>query len=148
MSVRDFLQRFRPAGAPGAAARSGVPADRVAELEAELAPVFVALAATEAEAAALRQEAAEEADQIRADAKRAADATVTEARMRADAVRQAAFAAARAEAAGAGRDAVAAAEREVLRIQERVVDRSDGLVTLAVDGVLATLGLPRRAGAP
>ena len=34
--LRDFLSRFRPAGTPGAAARPGVPVDRVAEREAEL----------------------------------------------------------------------------------------------------------------
>ena len=42
-NLRDFVRRFRPAGAPGAAAPAGVPADRGAEQAAELAPVFEAL---------------------------------------------------------------------------------------------------------
>src|SRR5512135_1507062 len=46
--LRDFLARFRPAGTPGAA-RAGVPADRPAELEAEVGPVLALLAGTDAE---------------------------------------------------------------------------------------------------
>jgi hypothetical protein len=45
-TLRDILQRFRPTGAPGAAASAGVPADRRARAEAELQPVFAALTAT------------------------------------------------------------------------------------------------------
>ena len=44
----DLLRRFLPAGAPGAAGVAGVPTDRVADVTAELAPVFARLAATEA----------------------------------------------------------------------------------------------------
>lgn len=47
--ARDFLARFRPAGIPGAAAATGVPADRLAEAGAELEPLFAMLADTEAE---------------------------------------------------------------------------------------------------
>jgi len=79
MAIQDFLQRFRPAGAPGAPGRAAVPADRVAEATAELAPVFAALADVHPEvdgirsravarAAARRRAAAEEAERIRADA--------------------------------------------------------------------------------
>jgi hypothetical protein len=46
--LRDFLSRFRPAGAPGAAL-AGVPADRRRELEAEVGPVLALLAGTQAE---------------------------------------------------------------------------------------------------
>src|SRR5690242_15475142 len=76
MAIRDLLQRFRPAGAPGAASGAAVPADRVAEATRELAPVFEELAGTSLEAAGLRERAvaqatrrrratAEDADQIR-----------------------------------------------------------------------------------
>jgi hypothetical protein len=47
--ARDFLNRFRPAGAPGAASRVAVPADRTAELASELVPVLALLAGTDAE---------------------------------------------------------------------------------------------------
>ena len=48
--TRGLLQRFRGAGAPGAASAVGVPADRVAETAAELEPVFARLAPVQAEA--------------------------------------------------------------------------------------------------
>jgi len=46
--VPDLLRRFLRAGAPGPAGLAGVPTDRVADVAAELAPVFATLAATEA----------------------------------------------------------------------------------------------------
>lgn len=70
---RDFLERFRPAGTPGALAARGVPADRVAELAAELAPVFALLEPVQQQSAAIRARAQAEADQRRT-AARAADA--------------------------------------------------------------------------
>ena len=51
-TLRDYVRRFRPAGAPGAAAPAGVPADRGAELDAELAGVFEELRGASEEAAA------------------------------------------------------------------------------------------------
>ena len=38
--TRELLERFRPAGTPGAAGGRGVPVDRVAERSAELEPVL------------------------------------------------------------------------------------------------------------
>ena len=46
--MRDFLSRFRPAGAPGAGP-AAVPADRRRELESELGPVLMLLDAPSAE---------------------------------------------------------------------------------------------------
>jgi hypothetical protein len=63
--VRDFLYRFRPAGAPGAAAEAGVPIDRTAELTAELEPLFASLARTERECANIRDHAKADAAAIR-----------------------------------------------------------------------------------
>ena len=62
---RDFLERFRPAGTPGAAAQGGVPADRIADTAAELEPVFMMLDDVHAEAARIRRCAVEHADAIR-----------------------------------------------------------------------------------
>ncbi|SFG73131.1 hypothetical protein SAMN02787118_12726 [Streptomyces mirabilis] len=42
MSLRDFLERFRPVGTPGASA-TGVAADRTAERAAELEPALAQL---------------------------------------------------------------------------------------------------------
>jgi V/A-type H+-transporting ATPase subunit D len=55
--LRDFLERFRPAGAPGAAAGAGVPADRSRELAARQAH-------RAALAAAVRHAAAAEAERV------------------------------------------------------------------------------------
>jgi F0F1-type ATP synthase membrane subunit b/b' len=99
----DYLSRFRPAGAPGAAARAGVPADRAAEASAELAPVLARLAETESEcnrivaqahvqALGITDGARAEAAAIRASGKQRAQAARAKA---ADAV----IVAARAEAA-------------------------------------------------
>ena len=46
--LRDFLSRFGPAGAPGAA-RAAVPADRHRQLVAELDPVLMLLDGQDAE---------------------------------------------------------------------------------------------------
>ncbi|GAB1516738.1 hypothetical protein JCM33774_87830 [Actinophytocola sp. KF-1] len=45
--LRDSLDRCRPVATPGAPGRRGVPADRVAERESELAPLFATLTDTE-----------------------------------------------------------------------------------------------------
>jgi hypothetical protein len=66
--LRDFLSRFRPAGAPGAA-RVGVPADRSRELEAELGPVLALLAGTDAECRRIITRARRDAEQITAEAR-------------------------------------------------------------------------------
>lgn len=86
-STRDLLQRFRPAGAPGAATATGVPADRVQERDVELAPVFELLTETVTEAARIRREAATEAERRRQRAREAAVARIAEARLEAESIR-------------------------------------------------------------
>ena len=66
MDVRRFLRRLRPAGTPGAAAGAGVPLDRRAALESELAPVLAALRDTEDDCTRIRQEAAARAQRTTA----------------------------------------------------------------------------------
>jgi hypothetical protein len=93
---RDFLERFRPAGTPGAAARGGVPADRTADTAAELAQLFLILDDVAAEAARIRRGAVEQADVIRLDAGRQAAEIVADARAQAEAARAEAAARSRA----------------------------------------------------
>ena len=85
--LRDFLACFRPAGAPGAAARAGVPADRSGELESEVAPVLALLADAEAERDRLISQARNEAARILSSARSAADAIAADAAQRAETVR-------------------------------------------------------------
>lgn len=120
----DFLSRFRPAGAPGAASRAGVPADRMAELSAELEPVLAMLAQTDATCTRLVAQAREEAGQI-ADAARAqAAAIAADGRDRARSARGEAadevLAAARAEAERTERTAAEQALRRTGPTQEDV----------------------------
>lgn len=62
--LRDFLDRFRPAGAPGSAATAGVPADRLAELAAELDPVLALLKDADSQCAVIVAEGEHEAERI------------------------------------------------------------------------------------
>jgi len=103
--VRDILDRFRPAGPPGAASTVGVPADRLAGAEAELAPVFAALAEAERRCADTRERAEREAGRRTAQAHRMAAAIVTRARSQE-----------RAERAATAAGALAAAEAESARL--------------------------------
>lgn len=84
---RDILQRFRPVGTPGAASPAGVPADRVAEMAAELEPVLALLSATQEEASRVRSVAEQEAGQRRVRATARAGAIVAAAHRQAAAER-------------------------------------------------------------
>lgn len=118
-SLRDLLQRYRPVGTPGAAARPGVPADRATEVAAELEPVLALLAGTEEEVRGLRAEAHEQARRIREQAAREAEDLVAEAREGVSEVRARSAARARAEAAPDGERLVDAARESVRRMRER-----------------------------
>jgi hypothetical protein len=97
-SPRDLLQRFRPAGAPGPATATGVPADRVEERASELDPLFGLLEDVVAEAARVRRDAEAEAERRREQAREQAVARVAAARLGADSVRAAELARAQQEA--------------------------------------------------
>ena len=141
--LHDFLERFRPAGAPGAAASAGVPADRSRELEAELSPVLALLEGVEAECARVVARARHDAGQIIAAAREEAAAGLAEADQRArsarDEVMREIVAGARAEAAAAAGDAA----RQALRERELAGQRIPALVTTAV-GLVRELGSPGR----
>ena len=129
--LRDYLDRFRPAGAPGAGG-TGVPADRSRELDAELTTVLALLDGVHAECAGVVAQARRDAERIVA-AARAEAATMTEdANRRARAARDEAawevLAAARTEAAGT----VARARQQALRIRERAEQRIPALASRAV----------------
>jgi vacuolar-type H+-ATPase subunit H len=138
--LRDFLQRFTPAGTPGKAAAAAVPADRARDLAAELEPVFAMLAGPEAERTRILSDADEDARQIRADARRRADDMVVAARERAQAARAEAAAAVLARAGATADAALRAAEQEAQAIGERAAQRMPGYVSRAVRAVLTLAG--------
>jgi vacuolar-type H+-ATPase subunit H len=98
-AVRDLLERFRPAGAPGAATAAGVPADRRATVEAELEPIFGALDEVTRQGEETRLTASRAADHRLADAQQQARAIVARAATEAEAERAAAAAQLRSRAA-------------------------------------------------
>ncbi|MEU2158303.1 hypothetical protein ABZ532_25390 [Streptomyces sp. NPDC019396] len=139
---RDFLMRFRPVGLPGPAAAGGVPADRSAELAAELEPQLALLQGAEAEARRVREQASAEAVRRREAAERMAAEIVDRARAAAPRVRE--QSAARIHDATAAETAalLAAAERDVAALRDRVEHRLPSLVDRVVAGVIEELSAP------
>jgi hypothetical protein len=87
--VRDWLDRFRPAGAPGAATATAVPVDRRRVAAAELEPVFAALAGDIERAATLRDAMINDAARRRAEGRESARAVLASAQTSATAERTA-----------------------------------------------------------
>lgn len=137
--LRDFLTRFRPVGTPGAAMARGVPADRVAEREAELAPVLALLAETQQDAERVRRAADEQAERQRMRAREQADAIVTEAKRRAEAERAAAAARVSRLAADEHRRAEITAAQRAARVRAIAAQRLPGMLDQALAPVLAAL---------
>lgn len=130
--IRDLLERFRPAGAPGAAARAGVPADRSHELADELAPVLTLLDRTDAECGRIIAGAHHQAQRITTAARVQATAIAEDADKRAGAARDEAvrhaLVAARADTART----VAEAERQAVATGELAARRVPVLADYAV----------------
>lgn len=145
-STRDLLQRFRPAGAPGAATATGVPADRSHERDTELAGVFALLEETVAQAEAVRGAVTTQARQRRDRAREQALAKVAQARLDAEALRTQTVAQARDAISSSRRQNKDEAEqhgREIEREAERTRDQDVVRVVAAVRDLV--LG-PDRAG--
>lgn len=130
--VRDYLDRFRPAGAPGAASGAGVPADRRADLDVELRPVFAALTEVEQECARIREQADRRARARSDEAAERARTIVAGAASDARATRAAAAVSGRRQAAGWIAEIGAAADREAEAVQRRARAVRRDLVTRAV----------------
>ncbi|MEV7687479.1 hypothetical protein [Streptomyces bungoensis] len=131
MSLRDFLERFRPAGTPGASA-TGVPADRAAERAAELEPALARLARAQQEADRIRAEADEAARKIREDAAREAARLMAAAREQAPEVRRQAAHPSLDRARGEAQAVRAAGDSAAAAVRARAAERMPGLVERAV----------------
>jgi vacuolar-type H+-ATPase subunit H len=143
--VRDFLDRFRPAGAPGAAS-AGVPVDRAGELAAELAPVLALLTDTNAECGRLIASAERDARRIVAEARTQAAAVTADAGRRARSAREEAARQALAEARAEAAEAEAAAGRQAALVRELAAERMPALVSQAVS-LVRNLPEPTQADA-
>ncbi|MFH8680760.1 hypothetical protein [Streptomyces lydicus] len=139
--LRDLLMRFRPVSTPGPGA-TGVPADRTAELAAELTPTLALLDRTAGQAAAVREAAVHEAERIRTEAAHRAERLVAGAVDRSDRVRT--EAAARLGERGR-RDAAAiraAGQREAAALGYRAAARLPAVADRVTSQVRGQLGLP------
>jgi cell division septum initiation protein DivIVA len=132
--LRDFLARFRPAGAPGAV-RAGVPADRSRELEAEVSPVLTLLDGTDAERERIIARARREAEQITATARAEAAMIAAEAAQRAEAAREEAARQVMALARDEAARSVEGARRQARRTRELARQRMPALVSRAVEEI-------------
>jgi hypothetical protein len=139
VAVRDLLERFRPAGAPGAAAPAGIPADRNRQLQDELGQVLALLSDTEAECDAIRRAASERADRVRRDAATRAAATSAAAREQADAARAEAAARQRRRNEARAAEELRDAQHRARDVMARVSQRRPALVARVVDGLRSDL---------
>jgi len=140
--VRDFLSRFRPAGAPGAG-RASVPADRHRELESEAGSVLMLLDGPATECAGIITAGQRDAEEIVRVARSEADSIMSVARQRAAAstteLVQQAVSAARTEA----ESIKAAGASEAAAIRERARQRLPALADRAV-ALVRDMGEPAR----
>jgi hypothetical protein len=139
---RHFLERFRPVGLPGPAAAAGVPADRSAELAAELQLPLTLLDAAENEARAVRESAAREAERRRQAAERDAADIVARARAGAREVRERSAARIRHRTEAEAAAATAAADRGIAALRERVERRLPELVDRTVAAAVGEADRP------
>lgn len=142
MSLRDFLERFRPAGTPGASA-TGVPADHREERAVELRPALAPLADVQQEATEIRAAAEQEAKTLRQNATQEAARMVDAAREHAPEVRRQAAEPLLREARQEADALRGAGDRAVSAMRERAVERMPHLVTHAVNDALRLTGWKR-----
>ncbi|MCX4637803.1 hypothetical protein HEP86_02395 [Streptomyces sp. RPA4-5] len=145
--LRELLMRFRPVSTPGPAA-TGVPADRAAELAAELTPTLALLDRTAEQAEAVRDAARHEAERIRKDAAREAEQLVAEAVDRSGRIRT--QAAAHRRELGRRDAAVvrAAGQRDATALMHRAESRLPAVTERVTAEVRRQLGLPYRQPRP
>lgn len=141
-TARDLLERFRPAGTPGAAAPAGVPYDRSAALEDELRPVLDLLAPTDQQCVALLEEAGARADALRDDAAARAAASLAQARLRAEEARADAAESRRRVSDEEGAAELERATRAAAELGALARRRLPGLATRVVAAVRAELAAP------
>ncbi|MGW2516381.1 hypothetical protein ACWC09_04990 [Streptomyces sp. NPDC001617] len=143
LGFRELRIRLRPAGSPGPAAPGGVPADRSAELTAELGPPLSQLDDAAAEADRIRAAAAREAEARRRAAARRAEDTVLAARERALEVRSETAARIREETAAEVERTDASSRRMVEALRERAHERTPAFAARIVARVAGELTVGR-----
>lgn len=142
-----LLRRFLPAGAPGPAGLAGVPADRVADVTAELAPVFAALAATEVQCDEVLEGGRRDALDAGQRATELVRVIAATAERRAAAERLDALARAQRATEEHTATELAAARAEADRVHGDALERMSGYVAQVTAVVAAMLAAPGSDGA-
>jgi hypothetical protein len=134
-TLRDILDRFRPAPGPGHAGPVGVPSVTTSTAADELGPVFTAIDEVMSRCEAIRDEGRTEAAQIRRQA--TSQLASLQAQAAATSARTRAAAAAAVQTAGQARRAVelAAAQAEAARIGADGAERISPFIAAAVSRV-------------
>ncbi|MEA5456825.1 hypothetical protein SPF06_19050 [Sinomonas sp. JGH33] len=137
MPRSNFLDRFRPVGSPGPAARTGVPGTDVVGPAAELARAFASLRSDVEGTRASVEEARHQAERELDAARTAAEAVVAQARLTSESSRRAAYD--RVLAASAQDDArlVLAAEARAEQITQTGRERLPAAVHQIIEALLA-----------
>ncbi|GAA0594650.1 hypothetical protein GCM10010174_07280 [Kutzneria viridogrisea] len=139
VALADFLERFRPAGTPGAPVPGAVPATRPPESETELAELFDQLADAQLQADHIWAGAAEQVELRRGETAVRVKEIIDQARSRAGTVRaesmQALRAAARSELSSVLVEAQAARERLLARAGKLMPNYLDLVVAEATSGL-------------
>lgn len=134
-----FLRHFR-GGVPGAPSVAGVPVDRRAELERELAPVFAALDDAQRDAGRIVADARDAAAAARARAEAGAAGIVAQARAGQSAEQQTAAATRMAATRTACAAIAAAADADAERIRRAAAAQTPALIDAIVAQLLAEPG--------
>ncbi len=142
-TLGEILRRFRFHGVPGAPVTFAVPANRSAELDAELQPVLALLDDDQKRVEDLLARAKRDADRRRASAIEQASRIVADARALQDSTRAEAATEVLTRAALERAALLAAAEREVDRVERAAAERTPALVDDVVRRVLALGALNR-----
>lgn len=141
--IAELLERFRHPATPGPpVAAGGVPEDAAADLQAELRPLLAAIDEVEDQARAVVEAAGAEAAAVRERGAHDAEAILDAARRQAAALRTAPP----DEDAGdsEARDILAEAEAEADAIRRRARERIAGLVARVIAGVAGTVSAEKR----
>ena len=142
-ALATFLDRFRPAPAPGRAGPVGVPSGTRLNSADELAPVFASLAAVEAECAAIRADAVRRAEEVGRAASEQVATMDLQAAAAAETARVTAAATARAAAEADRADELSEAHARATETYASGLARISTLVAAAVDRVRALGTEPR-----
>lgn len=137
MAGSNFLDRFRPVGAPGPGAPVGVPASDIPGANAELAPIFAALSDDAHTGRSIVDAARTEADRTLTQARERASGIIAQARMDSGSEQASAAALVLGEAADRDRLMLEDSTRRGADLQRSARSRLPQVVATIIDTLVA-----------